>query len=50
MQRDRATRSAKNLALVTLPVLLLAGFAAATYTPPGKLPAYAGNWRSVAPV
>ena len=33
MQRDRATRSAKNLALVTLPVLLLAGFAAATYTP-----------------
>ena len=33
MPRDRATRRAKTLALVTLPVLLLGGFAAATYTP-----------------
>ena len=33
MPRDHATRWAKTLALVTLPVLLLAGFAAATYTP-----------------
>jgi len=33
MPRDHATRWAKTLALVALPVLLLAGFAAATYTP-----------------
>jgi cell division protein FtsQ len=33
MPRDHATRWAKTLALVTIPVLLLVGFAAATYTP-----------------
>jgi cell division protein FtsQ len=33
MPRDQATRWAKTLGLVALPVLLLAGFAAATYTP-----------------
>ncbi len=33
MPRDHATPWAKTLALVALPVLLLAGFAAATYTP-----------------
>jgi cell division protein FtsQ len=33
MPRDHATRWAKTLALVALPVVLLAGFAAATYTP-----------------
>jgi cell division protein FtsQ len=33
MPRDHAARWAKTVALVALPVLLLAGFAAATYTP-----------------
>ena len=33
MPRDHATRWAKTLGLVALPVVLLAGFAAATYTP-----------------
>ena len=33
MPRDQATRWAKTLALIALPVVLLAGFAAATYTP-----------------
>src|SRR5437667_8387585 len=33
MPRDHATRWAKTLAVVGLPVLLLTGFAAATYTP-----------------
>jgi cell division protein FtsQ len=33
MPRDHATRWAKTFALVALPVVLLAGFAAATYTP-----------------
>ena len=33
MPRDHAARWAKTVALVALPVLLLTGFAAATYTP-----------------
>src|SRR5438093_635183 len=33
MPREHAARWAKTVALVALPVVLLAGFAAATYTP-----------------